>query len=123
MTSRESRSLHPVDGGILAVSLVSTFLGIGVVASGNPLGVLVLLIGAAGFVHLKGGLAELATSTEQESHQADASDDPLTIIRNRYARGEIDQAEFERLLDDLVETETLSDVTAYRDTDVVTERS
>lgn len=114
---------HPVNGGILAVSLVATFLGLGLLASGNPLGVVTLLFGAAGFIYLKGGLSDLNTSSEQEPQQTDESDDALTVIRNRYARGEIDQTEFERRLDDLVETETLEDTTEYRDKDVVTERS
>lgn len=124
MASSEARNVEdPVNGGILAVSLVSTLLGLGLLASGNPLGVVALLFGAAGFIHLKGGLYELITFTEQEPQQTDESDDALTVIRNRYARGEIDQAEFERRLDDLVETETREDTVKYRDTDVVTERS
>ncbi|ADJ14804.1 SHOCT domain-containing protein [Halalkalicoccus jeotgali] len=37
-----------------------------------------------------------------------ATDDPLTVLRERYARGEISDEEFERRLDRLLETETES---------------
>lgn len=44
--------------------------------------------------------------------------DPMETLRERYARGDVDEAEFERRLDRLVETEDLdaADATVDRET-------
>ncbi|MFD1640644.1 SHOCT domain-containing protein [Halohasta litorea] len=42
-----------------------------------------------------------------------AEEDALETLRNRYARGKIDEAEFERRLDALLETESVDDAGAY----------
>ncbi len=47
----------------------------------------------------------------------------LTLLRQRYARDEIDQAEFERRLDDLLETETIEQAANHRDETTIAERS
>lgn len=38
--------------------------------------------------------------------EAEESDDPLRVLRRRYARGDIDEAEFERRLDRLLASES-----------------
>ncbi|MFC7057697.1 SHOCT domain-containing protein [Halovenus salina] len=45
--------------------------------------------------------------SSDEQPQPAPRQDPVETLRDRYARGEIDQAEFERRLDYLVETEDL----------------
>jgi len=45
--------------------------------------------------------------SSSEQPQPAPRQDPVETLRDRYARGEIDQAEFERRLDYLVETEEL----------------
>lgn len=41
---------------------------------------------------------------------SDETDDALTLLRRRYARGDLSDAEFERKLETLVATETVADV-------------
>ncbi|WP_066411871.1 SHOCT domain-containing protein [Halorubrum aethiopicum] len=58
-------------------------------------------------------LVEPADATAEAAATADAGqagsreDDPVATLRRRYATGEIDEAEFERRLDRLLETEEL----------------
>lgn len=47
------------------------------------------------------GERENVSNTESEA----TAEDPITALRERYARGEIDEAEFERRLDRLLSTE------------------
>lgn len=46
---------------------------------------------------------------ESDEDTASAADTPLETIRRRYARGELTDAQFERKLELLLETETLED--------------
>jgi len=43
------------------------------------------------------------------------SDDPIETLRDRYARGEITEAEFERRVEGLLETEGSADASARRE--------
>jgi uncharacterized membrane protein len=52
----------------------------------------------------------LVESEPADGESASAADgDPLATLRERYATGEIDEAEFERRLDRLLETEELEE--------------
>lgn len=63
-------------------------------------------------------------STEQaEEDEAQSAEEPLQELRNRYARGEIGDDEFERKLDRLVETESVGPTEEYDDSELVTEKS
>lgn len=44
-------------------------------------------------------------STPPGESRVDAGDDPVAVLRERYARGQIDEEEFERRLDRLLATE------------------
>ena len=48
------------------------------------------------------------SSSDSRITSSGESADPVEALRGRYARGEIDEAEFERRLDGLLETEHLS---------------
>lgn len=112
------------DIGIVAVSIVATLLGLGMLASGQILAFGPLLLGVLGFVYLKTDSDPIDQwLNARDGASTDTEVDALTVLRRRYARGELDQAEFERRLDDLLETETVEQATNHREETPITERS
>lgn len=110
-----------INNVILSAALVATFLGIGLIAAGNIFAFIPFLIGILGFVYLKTGFnrTKESSSSDVNAYQEEA----LTLLRHRYARGEIDQAEFERRLDGLLETETIEQAESYHEKSLTAERS
>ncbi|MFB6300663.1 MAG: SHOCT domain-containing protein [Halobacteriales archaeon] len=51
----------------------------------------------------------LTSADEEAESETEKTADPLETLRDRYARGEIDEAGFERRLDRLLETESPED--------------
>ncbi|SNZ05963.1 Short C-terminal domain-containing protein [Natronoarchaeum philippinense] len=49
-------------------------------------------------------------SKDESATESDAESDPLETLRERYARGELTDEQFERKLERLLETETIEDV-------------
>jgi len=92
------------DLAILAVSMMAALLGVTQVATGEVTGLAALLVAVLGFAYLKADLDAVGTAADADEGTT-AEDDPLTVLRDRYARGEIDRDEFERRLDDLLETD------------------
>lgn len=89
---------------------------------GWQIGLLVMLVGWFLLVPVFAILSDVGTSAEDEattrererlestsSHgsddERDGTDDPLETLRDRYARGELDDEEFERQLEVLLETD------------------
>ncbi|MBV0925593.1 SHOCT domain-containing protein [Halomicroarcula limicola] len=60
-------------------------------------------------------------SADATSERDTGSDDALSTLRDRYARGELTDEQFERKLETLLETETLEDL-EERDRELLSER-
>jgi uncharacterized membrane protein len=54
--------------------------------------------------------AEESTTESTPTPTSETKDDALATLRNRYARGELTEEQFERKVERLLETETLEDV-------------
>ncbi|RDI72480.1 SHOCT domain-containing protein [Halopelagius longus] len=81
---------------------------------GNPVAFVFLLLGVAfclASYHLARGVAEQAEAAPPEAdptrdaREAAADDDPVSELRARYARGELDDEEFDRRVERLLEVE------------------
>ena len=63
-------------------------------------------VGFGGLLPAAVGLARYYEESEtSDTGESAASDDPVEALKNRYARSEIDEAEFERRLDDLLDSD------------------
>jgi len=98
-----------VVGGILLVAF-------GLLALGVPWFWIAFPVGFAGVLPAAIGLVRL-----YERRKDDAEDDEpaeqeaaLATLRERYARGELTEAEFERKVERLLETETVADAREFR---------
>jgi uncharacterized membrane protein len=112
---------------IVLISSLELIIGVGSLISGYPLGVIPLLIGVGSVIYLD---REWPTewgndgdAQQTQPSQETPIDNALAVIRDRYARGEIELAEFERQLDHLLETETLEQAADYRDREQTVDRS
>ncbi|WP_436929261.1 SHOCT domain-containing protein [Halosimplex halobium] len=93
------------------VTEVFMFLGIALLFLGGEIGVgAVAALGVVTFlaaIFLSDPIEALLRSGGSDD---DATTDPVDELRQRYARGEIDEAEFEQRLDRLLETENVESV-------------
>jgi uncharacterized membrane protein len=94
-----ARTAGLVSMAVLAVGLGGLALGIGWAWVAFP-------VGYGGVLPLAIGWAKSrARSESADGRSQHDRDDPLATLRERYARGEIDDVEFERRVERLVETE------------------
>lgn len=106
----------PVYVAIL-VSAVTLILGFSLMAFGFDLFWLAFVIGFAGILppavvlaDYYGETSETNKSPKSESNEAETA---LAELRNRYARGELSEQEFERRVELLLETESVKDAQGY----------
>ena len=128
-----------------ATALMTIGLGILALAAGFPYFWVIFVIGLLVVVPLVGLLfgaedwrkwdplsdefwedisGEADESRIEDVEQGDGDiPDPLETLRDRYARGELSEAQFERKLELLLETETIEDVEdRYGDREAATDR-
>ena len=67
--------------------------------------------------------AESATERSHARRSADDTSDALTTLRERYARGDLTDEQFERKLDRLFETDSPENAAAWRDRETDRERT
>jgi len=102
--------LGAVVGGVTAVTLAVAF---GLMFLGVPWFWVAFPVGFGGVLPMAMGLVKLY-ERRQASAPAEQVDDPLATLRERYARGELSDAEFERQVERLLETESPDERTAER---------
>jgi len=100
-----------VVGGILLVAFGLLALGVPWFWIAFPVGFAGVLPAAIGLVRLYERRKDDAAADEKRTEQEDA----LATLRERYARGELTEAEFERKVERLLETETVADARAFSD--------
>ncbi len=108
-------SFHAQTTGVVALLV----LGVGMVAmfARVPNFYAIWAIGFAVVVPIVAILtnSEFGSDAEPSVEESDA-DNPLEMLRERYARGELSDEQFEKKLDRLLETETIDDVKTHRAT-------
>lgn len=119
-TNREY-ALDGIDLNTLVVFVcLAVFLGGAVtLALGIEYGLLLLVFGLGGVaIGLDAIPGESSSKTADETER-----DPLSVLRKRYARGELTDGEFERRLDRLLETEPDNSARERVDREPIAERS
>jgi len=111
----DARSSWAVEWGLVSVIAV-VVLGVALTAGAG-----FWLALAAGFVAIPAGFRgiewyESHSDDGESGEQADDEQTPLARLRERYTNGDIDEAEFERRVEHLLETESVDDTeTIYSD--------
>jgi len=111
------------DNVILVVAVATTVLGISMLTGPLLPAIGLIIAGVLGVVAIVADVDRIGdrfdfpdgTSTEPE-------DDAVAVLRRRYARGEIDEVEFESRLDDLLEAETVEQAANHHDDEPIAER-
>lgn len=99
-------------GAVTALTLLVAF---GLLAAGVSWFWIAFPVGFGGGLPLAVGLARLYQRGESEPSTDETEDDALDTLRERYARGELTDAEFERQVETLLETEPVDDTDVTRE--------
>lgn len=112
----------PLQQLVAGVVIACIFLvGFGLLAVGYPWFWIAFPVGFAGVLPAALALAKLYeerhetedTPTVGDADLTDERADALAVLRDRYARGELDEEEFEHRLERLLETERVADAKAH----------
>ncbi|SFL00775.1 Short C-terminal domain-containing protein [Halogranum rubrum] len=128
----EDEEETPLQQLVAGVVIALIFLvGFGLLAVGYPWFWVAFPVGFAGVLPAALALAKLyehsrdsRASRPSEPTVTDEHADALAALRARYARGELDEEEFEHRLERLLETETVDDARAHvtRERERISER-
>lgn len=108
----------PLEAAVAGVVTTLTLLvAFGLLAVGYPFFWVVFIVGFAGILPTALALASYyqeqdATSADDAEERSD-TEDALETLRERYARGELTETEFETRLETLLETESVDEARAY----------
>jgi hypothetical protein len=107
----ESQSLESVAAGV--VMFLTLAIAFGLLALDVSYFWIAFPIGFGGGLPLAAGLVRWYESTDEDSAASDDEQDKaLADLRERYARGELSEAEFETRVERLLETESVADAKA-----------
>lgn len=100
---------------VVIVAVLAAFVALAAIDSSVAivLAVFGLLFGGGLIRELTAAFDDSDATTETEPEPAADREDALERLRTRYADGELTDAEFERRLEVLLETETVADVERY----------
>lgn len=99
----DSDSTAGVVAGVVSMAILA--VGLGGLALGVPYAWVVFPVGYGGVLPLALALVRRRESSTT-APEPRSEDTPLATLRERYARGEIDEDEFERRVEGLIETES-----------------
>jgi len=98
----ESPAQLTVAGAVTALTLL---VGFGLLAVGVSYFWVAFVVGFAGLLPMSLGAVQLYERRQNETRTTEDADDAIDELRRRYARGELTEAEFERRVEKLIETE------------------
>lgn len=113
--SDDTTPLQAIAAG--AVTLITLGVAFSLMALGSPFFWVAFPVGFGGGMPLAIGLARWYESTHDGRHERSRkaendTDAALEALRERYARGELDEDEFEARVERLLETESVADAEA-----------
>ncbi|WP_049895411.1 SHOCT domain-containing protein [Halopiger xanaduensis] len=123
MATNRSRLQITMPAAAVIIALIAAFVALAVLES--SVAILVVIFGFIFGGELLDRLAPLLEESDEEpADETDSTpEDALERLRTRYADGDLSDAEFERRLETLVETETIADVERYLAQQRETERA
>ncbi|AFZ72318.1 SHOCT domain-containing protein [Natronobacterium gregoryi] len=117
MTTARSIDRISAPTAVVIVAVLATFVALAAIETSVAIivAIFALIFGSETLETLMPEEKEVENADIDESTPIENQTDALERLRTRYAEGELSDAEFERRLEVLVETETVPDVERYLD--------